>query len=1409
MHGDRRDALQRDLDEIHRSYVANGGAARSVVGMHRQLMFATQPEGQLRASKTVAASRRSQKEQRIAAPLVPGRRDVMLLKDGLDMTAEQLRSDAARMRAQLNDVSMAVGESRRAQLVEDALDRHVPPEICKKFHEQQQILVEQRRVLEELKREHAAAEVEHDALERQNRNLYHQSGGGAEVGAHCVPPAEFAETHRALRAAASDLRLSQDALAATWKGWLVEILYIDGLSFTDLLDADYEIRITLNATSELLVKQFVAGPCDPRGVQVSRSLQLNIDPQYFYAPLTVELALRSPTGRAATTVPFAAIGLEKPPQPMSLELKVASSTWTDRVTMNVYMTTVPPHDIDGVRLAHTRATDAATLWPESRFPGPELPASAPLMRRRALDWERQGGGLGLPQDPDPYDQVALSPAPPELYVDGASEFLLAPHEEDEDETESSSTSSAHHAEPPEPSKRASPRSSEDSSEEPGFLGSLFGGGFEVAEPQEEPHIASPAPLQQAQWQEVTRAPELFCEAQAARNSCASSRGSRKPLRRKARRRSSRLSATMAKPPLAAFAGFDDGSKPFIAQEVREEATPGRRGDGDRLLLGPPAAAGTLADHFTILQKAVQDGTLGRPELAQNVLNFAVRIAEQGVLEQEVRDEEDVCVYAALLIDAVARYKSNKILSLWVVEALVQLFNYAKDIRLQFAVPICDAITRVCLRFSTDADAELHDRLLAALAVTMSPDCHKMPALVNYVLDQLDRNRNRLQPLTVEHALAVLCVACSPHRILEQVKHGLLVLRGFKSDVYLATRAVLAVAELYDVLSKELKVDSPVTPKEQVDESSSSALGKAVRISLSQTGEDVHLVASLVDLYPKHRKMGGAVMRALAKMCKVSPEHLRATIQNEIRILMSAQLDIQGSRSVNVHAAEIICTAMAREPEEYITSEGAVLMGMRALKAFPRDAEIAWLSMEALRLTLHAAEGYRKAQEDKKQLVSEKLVDVDFVMDMLPAVEVVRIHEGHKDDMRVIEPLRDLLTIYAKREIQRNELAEAAAAALVDSQAAQAASAAAKGSPDRQRKGGRRAAGKANDATADASTFGGFFGVGGGGSGGGNESSDLGLPGLELFSSLFGGGEDEGASQPSGGKQRASKQSIPAQQSYSAPADASGGAYGSLEGPNLEDLAIIQAPQGKAAAKNRQRPQGVFEDPYAPTTKTKKKKKEKKESKETVSEETGEVKEKKVKKEKKVRQRPADGTAADPAVEYDEYEDPGIFDDAVASAMDLTGIGDSKPKPQRSGSKERAPSARQAVSGGGGGGAATAKQQPPARGRSSSPPPARPSPAPPGTAPAAVAPPAAPGTKPAPRPVSKPAGAPGGYAPSASKPPVKSGAVPKAKYAATQGGTKQVPKAGPPKHGAVQSHTSGPGPAKTNPAAPPQQVAMRW
>mmetsp|Transcript_50102 Transcript_50102/g.117072 ORF Transcript_50102/g.117072 Transcript_50102/m.117072 type:complete len:577 (+) Transcript_50102:3-1733(+) len=105
------------------------------------------------------------------------------------------------------------------------------------------------------------------------------------------------------------------------------------------------------------------------------------------------------------------------------------------------------------------------------------------------------------------------------------------------------------------------------------------------------------------------------------------------------------------------------------------------------------------------------------------------------------------------------------------------------------------------------------------------------------------------------------------------------------------------------------------------------------------------------------------------------------------------------------------------------------MASQAARLFPRDAEIVGLGFEALRLAMQAAEGRRKAHPEDRSTAS-RILDMDFMLSVLPSVELVRIGEGHRTDTRVVSPVCELIRMLASQGVKsRCDLIAAGAVAV--------------------------------------------------------------------------------------------------------------------------------------------------------------------------------------------------------------------------------------------------------------------------------------------------------------------------------------------------------------------------------------------
>lgn len=423
----------------------------------------------------------------------------------------------------------------------------------------------------------------------------------------------------------------------------------------------------------------------------------------------------------------------------------------------------------------------------------------------------------------------------------------------------------------------------------------------------------------------------------------------------------------ARPPFLAFAG--DGRRVQIAAQ---NAGLGSKFQ-EKLKLRPPSFDGSVEDFFDVLKVASDEGRMGQPEVAQDALEFAARLAQVDAFAGKETTDEELIAYSALLLDAVEKYSGSMVLDVWMVEALLAVFKKAETQRGQLAVPLFITFTKVALRTRGEVGStDLHNRLLAAIATVATPDVRiDLRGLTDYVCDQFDQRRGQVPPLTAEHALAIFCIVRSRHRIRDQVLHTLHMLRAFKSDMHLVTRALLTLAELYGVLA-EVKADSSGNNDEGLD------FGVPCR------GLDVRLVAMILDLYPRSRKIAGAGLRAYACMCKLSTKHLRHVIKSDIRGLVETQDRFHSSRSVALHVSEVMRGAAETDVE--MLNASAVHLIVSVLRSFIRDSVIAANCITAL-LCSFSQRGH-----------------IYSFLDAMPIVELIMMGEVHRSDPEVLPSL---------------------------------------------------------------------------------------------------------------------------------------------------------------------------------------------------------------------------------------------------------------------------------------------------------------------------------------------------------------------------------------------------------------------
>ncbi|CAE7260101.1 mhkB [Symbiodinium natans] len=451
-----------------------------------------------------------------------------------------------------------------------------------------------------------------------------------------------------------------------------------------------------------------------------------------------------------------------------------------------------------------------------------------------------------------------------------------------------------------------------------------------------------------------------------------------------------------------------GWQPWATYAAEDAEEPGNQ-ESIVLPLRPPHSSRTLDQLYAKLFQRQKDGKLGMRLVGQDVLELAARVARMETLAPNLHEHEKanpggahktMTAYAALILDSMQKYENSSVLGLWCTEALITLFRAGDAYQqAEFCVPFFRAFVGVALRFRDAHMPSLHLRLLQGMADVVSPDCRLCdPGLVDYIIDQLDRNRNKLNTLTVEHALAILCVLRAPHRVSEQIRHCLLVIRGLKSEPYLCVRALVTAAELYEVVGSLIERERASKQNTRgyyggyaFDEDAQDAF--VAELGLPPAGMDVRLVATVMDLYPSNRKLAGAALRAFAAMAKITRKHLQDIVAGEVRPISNTLHEHAKSRSVNLHVAELILLVAKTRTD--LVSDGLMMMACKSLRSSTRDAEIVRHILVSLQTFLAQASS---SSNGGPAAVNRSLAQA------LPFDVLVRVGDIHHENSDVVSPL---------------------------------------------------------------------------------------------------------------------------------------------------------------------------------------------------------------------------------------------------------------------------------------------------------------------------------------------------------------------------------------------------------------------
>lgn len=344
----------------------------------------------------------------------------------------------------------------------------------------------------------------------------------------------------------------------------------------------------------------------------------------------------------------------------------------------------------------------------------------------------------------------------------------------------------------------------------------------------------------------------------------------------------------------------------------------------------------------ILLKRRQEGRLGDPETARTALDYVVAVS---INAQPAAEKGDAWKHVGIITDILHFFPLCAHIHLWSLEALMSLLRYEETNKANsLARPVFDSVTNLMSIHLKDtglrtATPELPQRLLASIALSITPDNVKRLTTTHVEFALSLMNEPGVSPLTTDHGLQIVTLAAKAQVDLGvQARAARLALRCFRAEPRLVPRALLALSTLYMVAPK--------------NETAASILEREPKPSDEIEGEDDMVpvgfrdITTTMDVYAKDRKTQGAGARALESALAVPGVSL-ATLARDglLRSLTLAHQRCPQSRSVALSLCRVMGKVML-QAEEHLPPE----VGISALScgaALPRDAEVVVTSLEAV------------------------------------------------------------------------------------------------------------------------------------------------------------------------------------------------------------------------------------------------------------------------------------------------------------------------------------------------------------------------------------------------------------------------------------------------------------------------------
>ena len=345
----------------------------------------------------------------------------------------------------------------------------------------------------------------------------------------------------------------------------------------------------------------------------------------------------------------------------------------------------------------------------------------------------------------------------------------------------------------------------------------------------------------------------------------------------------------------------------------------------------------------LLQKR-QDGLLGVPDTAKLALEYVVAVALHA---EKVAATADAWRHVGIITDILHFFPLCAHIHLWSLEALMSLLRNEDAHRADsLARPVFDSVTDLMTihledRALRSATPELPTRLLASIALAITPDNVRRLTITHVEFALALMKEPEVYPLTMEHGLQIIVLAASTKNLRAQTEAARFALRCFKAEPRLVPRALLALSATYNAAAKgglggSILVKEP-SPTDAIEpESESDGL---VPIAFRD-------ITTTMDVYAKDRKIQGAGAKALESAMEVTSVSLKALVRDGLlRSISLAHQRFPHSRSVALSLCRIIGRTVLREPG--LVSAEVGIAALSAGASLPRDAEVVVASLEAV------------------------------------------------------------------------------------------------------------------------------------------------------------------------------------------------------------------------------------------------------------------------------------------------------------------------------------------------------------------------------------------------------------------------------------------------------------------------------